>query len=132
MLFNDDMVWLPKAAIHGAVSGFSTSFLVTQGERVYLPYLKVDVPIWAVGFCSGVLSSFGSDIVHNIVKDDVHIKNKTQDEVSMFLSALLGGLFFYGSLYLSGPTLPDEVGYLKSFAIGAAGEIASAFGASLL
>lgn len=133
MIF-DDFIWLPKALIHGATSSAGTVFLVGMNTYARLPYFGqgVSAPLWAVAFAGGVIASLASDAVHNYVKDEIHIKQKAQDEASLFLGAVLSGLFFYGSFYITGPDLANDIGYVKSFAVGAGSEIAASFIANMI
>ena len=132
MLFTDDMVWLPKAIVHAACASAGTVFLVGANSYARLPYLGTSAPLWLVSFGAGALASLSSDAVHTFVKDEIHLKQKAQDEASLFLGAVLSGLFFYGSFYLTGPDLANEVGYIKSFAVGAGSEIAASFLANMI
>ena len=85
-----------------------------------------------VAFAGGALASLASDAVHSFVKDEIHLKQKAQDEASLFLGTVLSGLFYYGSFYLTGPDLASQLGYFKCFAVGAGSEIAASFLANVL
>ena len=132
MLFNDDLVWLPKALVHGAVSSAATVYLTGASTARIDTLDGIMVPFWAVSFAGGVISSLASDAIHTIVKDEIHLKQKAEDEASLFLGALLSGLIYYGSFYLTGPDIANDIGYVKGIAIGAASEIAASFLGNML
>ena len=133
MIF-DEYVWIPKALIHGGCSSAGTVFLCGTGLRSWIPMLGngVSVPLWAIAFVSGAAAGSVSDAIHIFVKDEIHIKQKAQDEAAMFLGALVSGLLYYGTVYAVNSGLAGDIGYVKSFAVGAGAELAASFLSNML
>lgn len=118
---------LTKAGIHGILTSGASVGIIGVGNNVNIPFLNVTVPLYIVMFGVGVASSALSDVVHQIVKDDIPLSRKGADQASLVLGAVASGYALQMALALLNPKLPGEFGFATSFAIGAGSELGASF-----
>ncbi len=127
---------LVKHAVHSGVSS-AAAMLISQ-----LPFktnLKLrsslggmSMPLWAAFFGIGVINSVMSDVFHSVVKSEVNVENKFQDDISMVISVSYSALMYPALAYLASPALFREIGGFKLALVGGASELSSTFVQDLL
>ena len=115
-----------KAAIQGAITSAASCLYYGTNALARIPYFK-DVRLCYVAFGVGAVTSLVNDYVHKFVKDEIHIKNKAQDQASLMLGAGLGAVMYHISLSVLNPALARDTGMYMNGAIGAGSELSGSF-----
>ena len=122
---------LEKAAITGGVTGLASIVTTGSGWKVPCPtvfgYGSGACPLWIYAIIVGAAASGVSDAVHYLVRHEVPINRKAQDEGSLYLGAIIGALSYYGLMYFSNPYLARDMGAITLMATGMGAEMASSF-----
>lgn len=133
MEYSDNIV---KAVIQGILtSTVSCYWVLNKGSRslyVNLPLIRKPIPISVFMGVLGAISSVGSDLVHTLIKKEVPISAKTQEQSSMILGALLGGGVMTLGLYLTNGDSIREYGLINALLVGGASDIASSFATNMI
>ena len=123
---------MEKSLLQGIATGGMARILLSRTPMVVLPLFNRVVPIWLFGGIIGFVSSHINDGIHMLIKDDVHVRKKAEDEASMVLGAVVGGLSFLGVTALMSQRYVAGFGLYNCIGVGAAGEIVGSFAYNLL
>ena len=118
---------LEKAAISSAITGVAS--MLTTGAKLKTPivFLRGNCPLFVFTGLAGAITSVLNDGIHYLIKNEVHISKKAQDEASLYLGALAGAGVYYLVIYAVNPYLARDMGYKTLLATGAVAEIGSSF-----
>ena len=125
------MTVLEKAAITGGITGLAS--IVTTGSAWNVPCPRIfgfgsgQCPLFVYAAIAGALSSGASDALHYLIRQEIPINKKAQDEGSLYLGALLGAATYYATIYFTNPYLARDLGALTLAVTGAAAEMGSSF-----
>ena len=103
-MYNSYMYTLEKAAIQGAVTGAATCLYYGMNALGRVPYFG-DVKLCYIAAGVGAGTSLINDVIHNFVKEEVHISKKAEDEASMVIGAGAGAAIYHLSLSALNPNL---------------------------
>lgn len=118
---------LEKSLFQGAAAGGVSVLLHGTTVQIDLPYINQRLPLWVITSGLGVLGSFANDLIHFVVKPEVHLKQKAADQTSMILAGVVGAVSYTGGLYLLEPRLIESFGYINSLLLGAGSELAGSY-----
>lgn len=123
---------LEKAAISSIITGAAS--MITTGAKFRVPcvFMKGSCPLFVFTGLAGATTSVLNDGIHYLIKNEVHISKKAQDEASLYLGALAGAGVYYGVMYLVNPLLVRDMGYKTILATGAVAEIGSSMTYNLI
>ena len=122
---------LEKAAITGGITGLAS--VVTTGSAWNVPCPRIfglgsgQCPLFVYAAIAGAVSSGVSDALHYLIRQEVPINKKAQDEGSLYLGALLGAATYYGTIYLTNPYLARDLGALTLGITGMVAEMGASF-----
>ena len=126
------MTVLEKAAITGGMTGLASMITTGAGWRVPCPQIlgfgSGACPLYVYAAVAGCLASAAADGVHYLVRNEIPINQKAQDEGSLYLAAIMGAASYWGVMYLSNPFLARDIGTATLLITGMAAEA----GASLI
>ena len=101
---NQALSILEKAAIGGCIT--SAASVITTGVKwkvpVPIPFTNTPqlLPLWAIAGISGVAASVLNDGAHYLIRNEIPISKKAQDDASLYLGALIGGFTYLGAIYM--------------------------------
>ena len=129
----NSMSIIQKAAISTVVTGAAS--MITTGSRWSVPCPSFfglikrgqTCPLYVFAGLSGAIASLVNDGVHYLVKNEVHIDKKAQDDASLYLGAIVGAVSYWGVVYALNPYLARDIGTWTLLATGAGAESASNF-----
>ena len=127
---------LEKAAISTVITGAAS--VLTTGARWKVPCSMFGLmrgqtcPLYVFAGLSGAIASLVNDGIHYLVKNEIHISKKAQDDASLYLGAVIGALSYYGTVYVLNPYLARDIGTWTLVATGMAAETASNFAFDLI
>lgn len=133
---NQAMNVLEKAAISTVITGAAS--VLTTGARWKVPCSMFGLmrgqtcPLYVFAGLSGAIASLVNDGIHYLVKNEIHISKKAQDDASLYLGAVIGALSYYGTVYVLNPYLARDIGTWTLVATGMAAETASNFAFDLI
>ena len=120
------MELVEKAGINGLVSGASSAVLFGVNSRVIAPYTNMTMPLYALIFCGGVISSLVADGVHVFMKEEIPVSSKANDRSSVVAGMAINAIIFAGLLQLADPSIAQDFGRISALAVGAGAEFVSA------
>ena len=129
---NQVMLVARKSLITGAICSATSVAVLGRGGVVTIPMMNRTAPLWLVAYGLGALGSVGADIGHILVKKEIHVSKKAQDEASLLLGAVASAFLYKEGMRLVNPALPGEFGSNLALAIGASSELAGAFVSNMM
>lgn len=121
-----------KAALSGLITAGASA--ITTGARWSVPCPSLlgfgrgrTCPLFVFAGLAGILSSVVNDGVHYLVKNEIHINKKAQDDASLYLGAVIGAVSYYGVIYAINPFLVRDIGTWTILATGTGAETLSNF-----
>ena len=133
---NTTLPIIQKAALSGAITAAAS--MVTTGMEwqvpAVIPFTNQGqlLPLWCVAAVSGVMGSFLNDGAHWLIRHEIPITKKAQDDASLYLGALIGGATYMGAVYMLNPYLVRDVGATTLVLTGILAETTSNFVADML
>lgn len=116
---------LEKAAISSVITG-AASVITTGGNwKVPLVIMNGTCPLFVFTGLAGAATSLINDGIHYLVKNEIHVSKKAEDEASLYLGVVIGAMAYYGVLYAVNPYLVRDIGAYTILGTGAGAEIAS-------
>ena len=116
---------LEKAGIQAVITGLAST--ITTGANLNVPVMGKVVPLYVFTGLAGGVASIANDLMHYLIKNEIHIAKKAQDEASLYLGAAIGAAAYYGVITFTNPQLTADMGSYIILATGAGAEIASSF-----
>ena len=120
------MYVVEKALIQGAITSCATGLYYGMNALANVPYVG-NTKLAYVAFAVGGVTSLANDAVHKLVKDEVHIAKKAEDQASVVLGAGVGAIMYHFALCAINPALGRDTGLAMNAAIGGGSEIAGSF-----
>lgn len=128
---------LEKAAISTVIT--ATASMLTTGAKWRVPCPSIfglmrnqTCPLFVFAGLSGGIASLVNDGLHKLVKNEVHISKKAQDDASLYLGAVVGAASYYATIYFLNPYLVRDLGTWTILATGTIAETASNFAYDLI
>jgi len=121
---------LKKAGIQGIYTAVAFKLFNGSFNSVYM--FGMDFSLLTAGFVVGAVSSVVSDTLHSYVYSEIPVKDKYNDMMALGLNSVLAGAVFLGVLYGINPVIPQSAGLIKTFGIGAMGELVSAYSMTMM
>ena len=118
---------IEKGALQAAATGVLTFAVASKTPYVVMPIVNMVVPVWVFGATTGFAASLLNDVVHSYVKENIHLREKAQDEASMLIGAIVGAGTFLGVLGLMNTNYISELGLWSTLSIGSAGDLIGSF-----
>lgn len=112
---------LHKYVVHGASSAVALKLLGSSVGASKMEISGVDVPIWAVGFAMGAISSVAGDVAVKQVLPEVDLHFVSESPSSALLAPAVSGATFLGSQALLG--VSKDLGQKELFVSGALAEV---------
>ena len=124
---------IQKAAINTVITGAAS--MITTGSRWSVPCPSMfglmkqgqTCPLYVFAGLSGAVASLVNDGVHYLIRNEVHIDKKAQDDASLYLGAIAGAVSYWGVIYAVNPYLARDIGTWTLLATGAGAESLSNF-----
>ena len=123
---------LEKAAIASVITGAASVVTTGANWRVPLVFMRGSCPLFVFTGIAGAATSLINDGVHKLIKNEVNVNKKAQDEASIYLGLLTGAVAYYSVLYIANPYLVRDVGSWTVLGTGAAAELASSMTYNLI
>ena len=118
----DYMNVLEKAAITGVFTGLAST--ITTGSYFNVPFFGMSCPLYVFTAVAGAVSSVANDGIHYLIKKEIPINKKAQDEASLYLGAIIGAGAYYGVVSIFNQYLTRDIGTYTLLLTGAAAEVA--------
>lgn len=96
-----------KSILQGLTTGVATGVYYGTDALAQIPMIGQTRLIYVAAAVGGVASLL-NDYVHNMVKEEVHISKKAEDEASLLLGAGLGAVMYNFSLAAINPSLASD------------------------
>ena len=116
---------LEKSVIQGAVTGLATC--IYYGSAAQARALGMKTRLCYVGAGVGAVTSLINDFVHSYVKEEVPVRKKAEDQLSMGVGVGVGALVYNYMLFLVNPNLARDTGIVANSIIGGSSEFAGSF-----
>ena len=117
---------LEKAIIQGATTGIFTCIYYGSDARAVIPYIGA-TNLCYVGAGVGAISSIINDVAHSYIKEEIPIREKANDQMSVAVGVGIGALVYNYVLFLANPNLARDTGIIANSVIGGGGEFAGSF-----
>ena len=115
-----------KAGINGIISAAASAALFGTQAKVVAPMTSMTMPLYALIFLGGVVSSFVADGMHIALKDVIPVSKKSKDRSSVIAGMVVNAVAFAGLLQLTSPAVARDFGKITALAVGAGTEFAAA------
>jgi hypothetical protein len=115
-----------KAALQAVITGGVTALYYGMSAVARVPYCG-DCKLMYVATVVGGVTSLVNDLIHQFVKEEVHIARKAEDQASLLIGAGVGAAIYHLSLTAINPALARDTGLLMNASIGGGSEIAGSF-----
>ena len=129
---NQAMSVIQKAAMTSVITATASSITTGYRWKAAIPSIfgltrSFQCPLWVFAGLSGAIASLVNDGIHKLIKDEVHISKKAQDDASLYLGAIFGAVSYYGIVFALNPYLARDIGTWTLLGTGAASESLSNF-----
>ena len=107
------MTVLEKAAITGGITGLASMLTTGAGWKVPCPTIfgmGGVCPLYVFTALTGAIASSLSDGAHYLIRHEVPINKKAQDESALYLGALMGAVSYWTTMYFANPYLLQDIG----------------------
>lgn len=124
-----------KAGIQGGLVSLASCYYIFRGtgiRNLKVASMNSKMPMWLATFGLGAVGSLASDGIHQLVKDEIPIGSKAQDEASLIIGSLVSAGVLTAGLYLINKRALSEYGLWNSVLVGGLSEIGSSFGTNLI
>ena len=117
---------LEKSAIQGAVTGLATAVYYGMDAQAVISYIG-QTRLAYIGAGVGLATSLLNDGVHKFVKEEIPIRQKANDQMSVAVGVGVGALMYNYLLFLANPNLARDTGIIANSIIGGGSEFAGSF-----
>lgn len=117
---------LEKSAIQGLTTGLFTCVYYGSYAQARIPYIG-QTRLCYIGAGIGAITSLLNDLVHKFVKEEIPIREKANDEMSVALGVGVGAVMYNYILFLANPNLARDTGIVANSLIGGGSEFAGSF-----
>ena len=121
---------LEKSAITGVITGLASA--VTTGYKLRVPVMGRPVPLVVFTALAGAVSSVLIDCVHKLIKKEIPLNKKAQDEASLYLGAIIGACSYWGIITMYNGYLTRDMGTYTLLLTGAGAETAGSLAFNML
>ena len=116
---------IEKSAIQGVVTGIATCAWYGTGAQARI--FGKQTKLCYIGAVAGAVTSILNDVVHSFVKEEIPVRKKAEDQLSIGIGVGTGAVMYNFVLLLANPNLARDTGVLTNAVVGGGSEFVGSF-----